>query len=207
LKPLDGRNLMSNKTIETVAPENMPLMGNRFTKWLGRSLLRLAGWRLVGEVPNQKKIMLAFTPHTSNWDFIIAMLCVLGFGVKLSYLMKKEAFFWPMAGTWKWLGGIPTDRSAPGGVVEQLNNWYENHEHCWVAITPEGTRGSVQKWKTGFLRIAQRADVPVVILGIDSVGKRVVLDSVHYSEGDFEREAEELKAYVDSKFIGIAAKR
>lgn len=193
--------------IFTQAPEKMPRLGNRFSRWLGKKLLNLFGWELHGELPNEDKIMVALAPHTSNWDFIVAMPAIMGLGVKLSFLMKKEAFFWPMAGTWKWLGGIPTNRHTPGGVVAQVADWYESHEKCWVAITPDGTRSKVGKWKTGFLRIAHKAGVPVVVIGIDGPSKRIVIDKVFHSQGDFEPEADELRDYVNNKFIGIKPSR
>ncbi|WP_299773651.1 1-acyl-sn-glycerol-3-phosphate acyltransferase [uncultured Pseudoteredinibacter sp.] len=190
--------------IKTEAPENMPRLGNTFSRWLGRCLLRMFGWTLEGTLPNEKKIMVALAPHTSNWDFVVAMPAIMGLGVKISYLMKKEAFFWPMAGTWRWLGGIPTDRSAAGGVVEQVASYYAEHDKCWVAITPEGTRSKVDKWKTGFIRIAHRCEVPVVVIGFDGPGKRIVIDKSYYSQGNYEAEADELRDYVNEKFVGIS---
>ncbi|MCV6614984.1 MAG: 1-acyl-sn-glycerol-3-phosphate acyltransferase [Cellvibrionaceae bacterium] len=194
--------------VVTQAPENMPRLGNRFSRWVGRVLLRLFGWKLVGALPNEKKIMVALAPHTSNWDFVVAMPAIMGIGVKISYLMKKEAFFWPMAGIWRWLGGIPTDRSSPEVVVSQVADWYQSHEKCWVAITPEGTRAKVDKWKTGFLRIAHRAEIPVVVIAFDGPGKQIVIDGkVFYSQGNYEQEAEELRLYINQKYTGIDPQR
>lgn len=193
--------------IRTNVPLNMPRLGNRFSRAIGRGLLRLLGWTLEGELPNEKKIMVALAPHTSNWDFIVAMPAIMGVGVKISYLMKKEAFFWPLAGLWKWLGGIPTDRSAAGGVVEQVASYYTEHDKCWVAITPEGTRSKVDKWKTGFIRIAHRSNVPVLVIAFDGPGKRIVIDKMFHSQGDYENEADELRDYVNQKFVGISPER
>lgn len=193
--------------IRTNVPLNMPRLGNRFSRAIGRALLRLLGWTLEGELPNEKKIMVALAPHTSNWDFVVAMPAIMGVGVKISYLMKKEAFFWPFSGLWKWLGGIPTDRSAAGGVVEQVASYYTEHEKCWVAITPEGTRSKVDKWKTGFIRIAHRSQVPVLVIAFDGPGKRIVIDKLFHSQGDYENEADELRDYVNDKFVGISPER
>ena len=69
-----------------------PRMGNRFTRWLGRSVLRLTGWKMVGKLPPEKKLIIVGMPHTSNWDFIIAMACMQSVGLKVSFMMKREAF-------------------------------------------------------------------------------------------------------------------
>lgn len=181
----------------------MPTLGNNFSRWLGCVLLRLMGWKLVGELPNERKMIVALAPHTSNWDFIVAMPAIMGLGIKISFLMKKEAFFWPLVGIWKWLGGIPTDRKAPGGVVGQISQWYAEHDQCWVAITPEGTRSKVDRWKTGFVRIAHKADVPILIVAWDGPGKSIVLDKVIRSQGDFEAEVDQMRDYVADSFVGI----
>ena len=83
-------------------PPNAPHKGNRITRAIGRGLMRLLGWKMDGQLPNCPKLIIAAAPHTSNWDFIIAMLGVLSVGLKASYLMKKEAFFWPLSGLFKW---------------------------------------------------------------------------------------------------------
>src|SRR5690606_42152009 len=46
---------------------------NRFTRWLGRSVLRLGGWRVVGEIPPVGRLVVIAAPHSSNWDGIWGM--------------------------------------------------------------------------------------------------------------------------------------
>ena len=152
-------------------PINMPRMGNRFTRWLGARLLKLVGWKFRGEIANHKQMVIAAAPHTSNWDFIIAMFLVMALGVKFSYLMKKEAFVWPFKSLFMSLGGIPIDRSKGSEVISQVQNWYQQNRHCWVAITPEGTRSRVERYKTGFLRIAYSLNIPVMLVAWDYPSK------------------------------------
>ena len=43
------------------------------TKAMGRAVLRLSGWRMEGEIPNVAKAVAIVVPHTSNWDFLVAI--------------------------------------------------------------------------------------------------------------------------------------
>ena len=84
-----------NSIVPNHIPAEVPRIGNSVTRATGKLLLRLLGWRIEGDLPAVPKAVFAVAPHTSNWDFIIAMGTVLALGIKVSYLMKKEAFFWP----------------------------------------------------------------------------------------------------------------
>jgi 1-acyl-sn-glycerol-3-phosphate acyltransferase len=184
-------------------PENMPTFSSQFGRAIGRGILRIFGWRVTGILPNEPKIVLVVAPHTSNWDFIMSVGALLAMGLKVSAMMKKEAFIWPLKGLYLKLGFLPTDRRAAGGVVGQMHRMYDQNEKLWVGITPEGTRSKVDRWKTGFLRIAADANVPILIVGIDGRKKQFVLDKVVIATDDFDTQAEELRQYMWEKFEGI----
>lgn len=179
-------------------------MQNRYAlglvKFIGRALLKLAGWKVVGQFPKEKKLIIAAAPHTSNWDFILAMFAVMALGIKISYLMKKEAFFWPFKNMFMALGGIPLDRSAAEDTVEQIASWYNAHDKVWVVITPEGTRSKVDKWKTGFLRVAEKANVPVMLVAWDYPSKTMHLDKIWQTTGDYYRDIDQMREYINSRY-------
>jgi 1-acyl-sn-glycerol-3-phosphate acyltransferase len=50
----------------------------------------------------------------------------------------------------------------------------------WLGITPEGTRKLVTHWKSGFLRIARAADVPILPVFIDYPSKGFTLGEPVY---------------------------
>ncbi len=183
-------------------PESPPPFGGRFTRTLGRLLLNVLGWRLTGEIPNQPKVVLVGAPHSSNWDFILAMACSLACGVKLSYLMKKEAFFWPFKGLFLLMGGIPVDRKSSEDIVPQIVNWINTNERVWVAITPEGTRSKVKRWKTGAARMAWEAQVPIVLVGWDYPTKVMTIGKQWQPTGDADADTDMIKAYVSENFKG-----
>lgn len=182
---------------------NVPRMGNSLTRWIGDMILKAMGWTLTGKLPNIKKAIIIGGPHTSNWDLALAMGSMLSVGLKFSWMMKKEAFFWPLGGLWKALGGIPIDRKARLDVVGQVKEWFGERDAVWLGITPEGTRSKVENFKTGYLRIAKGIGVPLFIVGIDSVNKRVVLDRLWHPEDDIATENTAIKAYIYSNYQGI----
>lgn len=157
---------------------------------------------MVGDLPSVNKAVLVVAPHTSNWDFIIAIAAMMAKQVKLSYLMKKEAFFWPFKNLFISFGGIPIDRSAASDIVDQIKQEYDSSEALWVAITPEGTRSKVTRWKTGFLRIAIQAQVPIIIIAWDYPSKQLHIDKLWWPEGDSEKDAELIKEYISSRYTG-----
>lgn len=176
-------------------PPQMPAMGGERMRRIGRFLLRLIGWRIVGELPNEPRLLVAAAPHTSNWDFVVVLAAILVLGVRGSIMMKKEVFVWPVAGLWRWFGFIPTDRSAPGGIVEQMVEAFRRSDRLWVGITPEGTRSHNARWKTGFLRIAHEANVPVLLLSWDYPSRTLRFGKLMRASGDHERDLQEIRTY------------
>lgn len=136
---------------------------NGLTRWLGRTVLRLGGWRMVGAFPDVPKAVLVAIPHSSNWDGIWGFAAKLAMGLELKVLGKQELFWWPLGALLKRMGVIAVDRRAASGVVGQVAVMIRNAEGpLWFALAPEGTRKPVARWKTGFWKIAKGAGVPIV---------------------------------------------
>lgn len=140
---------------------------------LARRLLGLAGWRVEGEFPDSPKFVLVVAPHTSNWDFVIGILAMFAVGLRASWLGKHSVFRFPLTPVFRWLGGEPVDRSAPHGTVGTAIDHFRTRPQWVLALSPEGTRRRVDRWKTGFYRIAVGAGVPIVPVTMD-YGTRVV---------------------------------
>ena len=192
---------MQNMPVITELPSEAPSKGNRVTRAIGRALLRMIGWRIVGHTPRCPKVIICAAPHTSNWDFVLAMLAVLTLGLRASYLMKKEAFIWPLAGLFKWLGGVPVERAQAGGLVRSMVTWLNNREKAWLLITPEGTRKKVDRYKTGFLRVAELADVPVGLVAWDYANKCIVIEKIWTLTGDNEADCEGIRQYLNNRYV------
>ncbi|MBF6023073.1 lysophospholipid acyltransferase family protein [Lysobacter niastensis] len=145
-------------------PPNAPrVKPNAVLTWVGRTILRLGGWRMVGRFPDIPKLVLIGAPHSSNWDGVWGFAAKMALGLDIKILGKDSLFRVPLLGAaLRHLGVIPVDRSAAQGVVEQAAMMITQADRLWFGLAPEGTRKPVERWKPGFWRIARTADVPVL---------------------------------------------
>lgn len=164
-------------------------------KTMSKALLRLAGWKLGGLVEDVPKCVICVAPHTSNWDFVIGKLLYTSIGRNAGFLMKKEWFFFPFGPFFRWLGGVPVDRSRRTSVTDQIAEQFNRHEAFQIAITPEGTRKRVEEWKKGFYYIAQKANVPILIAYFDYKKKEAGFKGIFYPTGDAEKDIREIRTY------------
>ena len=161
--------------------------------------LRLSGWRVEGQFPADSRYVLIGAPHTSNWDFPLALGVCFACNVKI-YWMGKSSLFRGLAGpVMRWLGGIPVNRDKPGGLVGQMITAFGRQPELVLAIPPEGTRSRVSEWKTGFYYIAQRAGVPVLPVYVDGAGKVVGIAPLFYPTGDLEGDLPKIRAIYAGK--------
>jgi 1-acyl-sn-glycerol-3-phosphate acyltransferase len=142
-------------------PPNAPRTGSAFTRWLGRSVLALGGWRMQGDWPDLPRMVVIAAPHSSGWDAVWGLAAKMAMGVQITFIAKAELFWGPLGWLLRGLGGHPVNRSAPGGIVEQTAAEIRAAPHMWFVLAPEGTRRRVERWKPGFWKIARGAGVPV----------------------------------------------
>ena len=176
-------------------PESVPRRGSRASRWCFKLLLRIMGWAFEGAFPNLSRFVLIGGPHTSNWDFVVAMVIMGALGVRVTWIGKHTIFVWPFASLLRHLGGLPVDRSAAQGLVEQVSRQFESTERLIVGIAPEGTRRLTEHWKTGFYHIAVAAGVPIVPAYLDFQRKRVGTGSPVMPTQDMESDLRQLKAF------------
>ena len=158
-------------------------------------ILRLFGWTVEVDVPDYPKCVICVAPHTSNWDFFIGKLAYLSIGRYAGFMMKKEWFFFPLGLIFKAVGGIPVDRSRNTSLVDQMANKFAESKQFHLAITPEGTRKPNPNWKKGFYFIALKAQVPIMLIGIDYPSKTITSTKAIMPTGDFEKDMHEIKLY------------
>lgn len=173
----------------------IPQRGNRCSRWFWRAVFRMAGWDVEGQIPNLSKFVIIGAPHTSNWDFPVAMAFVLAVGLDAHWIGKHTLFRWPFGGFMRWLGGTPVVRSEQRGVVDQVVEQFEDHERMVFGLSPEGTRKRVERWKTGFYHIALGAGVPILPGYFDYPRKMIGFGAPLMPTGDLEADIETLKAF------------
>jgi 1-acyl-sn-glycerol-3-phosphate acyltransferase len=143
------------------------------TQGAGRLVLTIMGWRFEGAVPDRPRLVIVVAPHTSNWDFVVGLAAAFALRLRVRFLGKDSLFRPPLGWFMRWAGGIPVKRGSPEGVAEAAVASFRQEPPFYLAIAPEGTRRRVERWKTGFWRIARAAEVPLWTVALD-FGRRVV---------------------------------
>lgn len=156
---------------------------------------RILGWKTNVTVPDYDKCVICAAPHTSNWDLFIGKLFYGAIGRKTYFMMKKEWFFFPLGLIFKAVGGIPVDRRRKTSLVDQMAQRFASSNKFQLAITPEGTRKANPNWKKGFYFIASKAQVPLVLIGIDYRTKTIIATKAIMPTGDIEKDMREVKLY------------
>ena len=172
-----------------------------------RRALRWLGWSVYFEgLPSAQGVVIVY-PHTSNWDFLIAMLVKAALGIRIHFWAKHTLFGIPLFGSWlSRLGGVPIDRRNPGGVVDEtarlLKLAQSEHRLYWVGLSPEGTRSYREGWRSGFYRLTLQAQVPLGVATLDYGQREVRFQHFIQLSGDVERDYARIEAIV-GKAVGF----
>jgi len=173
---------------------NVPQRGNAFSRAVGRLGLALLGFRFEGSVPDVSRLVMIVAPHTSNWDFLVGLFAKLALGLRARFIGKHTLFRGPFGSFLRWLGGIPVDRNAPGGIVESAIEALQTADKLYLVIAPEGTRKKVPAWRSGFYRIARGAGVPILPVAFDYRKRRVFFAPLVDPSGDYEADLPALRS-------------
>ena len=139
-----------------------PRRCNPLAQLLGQLVLSVFGWRKAGQVPSARNIVIIAAPHTTNWDFIFLLAAAYSFGISVNWLGKDSLFRSPLGSILRFLGGVPVDRSKRNNLVQSLSAQIEHGSGIALVIPPSGTRRKTEHWKSGFYRIAEAAQIPLV---------------------------------------------
>lgn len=166
--------------------------------YLCRALLRLFGWRLVMNLPPERKFIMTAAWHTSNWDFPLTVLAAGGMGLPLKYLGKQELIDGKLGWLLSRMGVIGIDRTPGSGVVEQVASLFAAKDQLMLAVAPEGTRGVAGHWGTGFYYMALAASVPIVFGFLDGDSKRIGIDGYFKPSGKRQQDLQIVKDYYEN---------
>jgi 1-acyl-sn-glycerol-3-phosphate acyltransferase len=169
-------------------------------------MLRLFGWRIVGEAPDLPRMVFVGAPHTSNADFFMAAITMAALGVDCHFVMKHTPFVGPVGWFLRWFGGFPLDRDRSRDFVAQMVDEFDAREQFLLAIMPEGTRGShseAKGWRSGFYYIARGAGVPLVLVVFDYANRRMRVGPTLWPGANYEADLPIIQSY----FAGIKGRR
>lgn len=168
--------------LETRKPSLMSRAVRALLMWF----YRRQGWTAFGEVPEPRRFIIIAAPHTSNWDFVYYIGLTQSLGITPHFMAKTALFRWPMKNFMLDMGGVPVDRSHGGNYVQAMIDEFSRRKEFMLTIAPEGTRGAVRKWKTGFYHIAMGANIPLVVGSMDYAKKSGGLGPMIWPTGDYD---------------------
>jgi 1-acyl-sn-glycerol-3-phosphate acyltransferase len=178
-----------------LGPE-VPSTGNRVLRAVGWGLLRAAGWRFAGRMPNTPKFVVIVAPHTSNWDFPVGLAAKWALMLECCFWGKDSLFRGPLGWFMRANGGIPVDRANRHAVVEATIAAFAAAPRMVLVLSPEGTRKKVARWRTGFWHVAKGAGVPICCVAFDFPSKTIRLGpTVTADEDTPEAGLERLQGY------------
>ena len=132
-------------------------------KALAHLVMRVSRWTFTPGHPLPERCVVLGAPHTSNWDGFYMVVAMWALQRPFYFLVKKNLTDVPVIGRFvQAIGGIPVDRENPGHLVERVIALAQSSETFVLVIAPKGTRSIRPYWKSGFYRIAQGANLPVV---------------------------------------------
>ena len=112
-----------------------------------------------------------------------------------NFVGKKELFVGPLGWYLRAIGGAPIDRFTKENKVKAIAELFENKEEFRMAMSPEGTRKKVDKWRTGFYYIAKEAKVPILMFTLDFENKQNKISEPFYPTDDMEADFKFMRAF------------
>ena len=176
-------------------PEHLRAYRPRVVRWLGKLLMKISGWKTTGQLPKHQRVVLIAGPHTSNWDFVLAMSLILSLDVRIHWIGKHSIFKKGFRRLFKKMGGIPVNRVNPQALKTEIYNITERYRGFIIAISPEGTRKKVVRLKSGFLRIANETNSRILMVGVDFSNKTIDFGDFFSPSGDMDKDLKFIKDY------------
>ena len=167
---------------------------------LSRFILKVFGWKAELAVQMVDKCVLVGAPHTTNWDFPIAILGMSAMGIKFNWVGKHTLFRWPFGFFMRLLGGIRLDRRSGGaGFAIKTVEDFHGLDRLVLAIAPEGTRHRADYWKAGFYKIATKSNVPIALGYVDFKKKKIGIGKILMPTGDKDKDFAQIRDFYSDK--------
>jgi 1-acyl-sn-glycerol-3-phosphate acyltransferase len=134
-------------------------------------------------------------PHTSSWDFLYLKAAAWHYGLDISWFGKQELFRGALGLLMRALGGVPVNRSKAHHLVDSMVDLFASRERLILCIAPEGTRHTVEHWRSGFYHIARRAGVPLQLSMLDFGRRRIEISEAIHLSGDIRADMDKIRAF------------
>lgn len=174
-------------------------------KKLAQWFLNILGIKINKPGPLPDKCVIAAVPHTSNWDFPMGVSVRTVIDENVVFIGKSALFRWPFGFIFRWLGGVPVDRSKSNNFVQSVADEYAKKDKFKIVIAPEGTRSKVDKLKSGYYYIAKTAGVPIILCAFDWGNHEVRFSDPFYPTDDTEKDFKFIDEYF-STAVGLRPK-
>lgn len=169
-------------------------------KVIGHIVLFVIGWKTEFSPELKiKKMVVVGAPYTSRMDILISVCAYWKEGLNARMLVDKRVSKGLLGKFIKWLGGISIDKKEGESVVDFSAKLFKENKELLLVVTPEGTRNRVEKWKTGFYRIATLAEVPLCLSTMDYKTKTAHIFEVYNVTGDFEK----CMTYIEKRYSEV----
>ena len=182
---------------EVVKTENHPNKKRKILGPIGRFVLKVVNWDIVGNLPDKKRIIIASAPHSSTFDAVYAYIVCLATDLKFYFLGSVSMFTrivipLPFKKNPDKLGiphpfgkiqnkallefgGIPVWRAKSTGLTQQVINQLKSKDKFILYLTVEGEMKTNGTIKSGFHYIGKALDATVVPTKIDYKNRRFEL--------------------------------
>lgn len=181
-------------------PPELPVI----LRWIALVVMRILGWKVVGDPPPVPKAVIIAAPHTTNWDGFLVVMASWVVRVHMRWMVKVEWTRYPIIGPLvRATGAMGIDRSGSFNTVELAIKELNERDRLALLIPPEGTRRKTDHWKTGFYWIAHGAGVPLLPAKIDYHKKTLdISGELIHTTGDIDADMQVIWAAYD----GVQAK-
>lgn len=178
-----------------------------FAHNFGRFIFFVSGWRVEGEVPMHRSMLVIAAPHTTNWDAVFLLGAAYSLHLRINWLAKNSLFVPVLGRAIRFFGGIPVERSRSTNLVQRLAEQIIASDGTALVVPPSGTRARTDYWKSGFYHIAMAANIPVVCGFLDYDKKIAGLGLSFFLTGDMSADMDRIREFYSSVAAKYPAQR
>jgi 1-acyl-sn-glycerol-3-phosphate acyltransferase len=162
---------------------------------LAKAVLSMTGWKLISPSYETSQSVIVAYPHVSATDLYYTILIGLALNMRIKMVAKAELFVFGTGWLLKSLGLIPVTRGGKLGTTTALAEMFEESgKNFHLVIAPTGTRRETAEWHTGFLSVARKANVPILLAIINRKKKICGIFSSLPATRNPKADLEEIKA-------------